>query len=788
MLAPHRPRLRLTFLAGLVVLGGLLVWRERSPQTQAVVSSLTKPPSSSQSKVISAARPAEAPPLAPAKGNLFTFVQPTDAEISLLAETLPAPTRNLGYVRVNAALLNGKASPFWRRTGEGRVVFPLENGGALTVVIDGSEMLGADRFVSTGHIEGRPQSTAIFAYNAGFLHATVDDPALGSRVLRVATAELSQFYRVDPALVAPCGGERRPFVDGATLAAAAEHRTRAGAARSDSTSDPLPAADATAGVEVHVMMAVTQDVLTTLTGSARTAALTSAFDAALARVNGYFAASQIAARLRLVKVAETTYDETRSAGNKVQDEALTALQSTTDGQMDELHALRDQCGADLVCLALNRNDFASSGLAFVIDSPGDTTNALFAFSVVNYASVAGTTVVAHEFGHSFGCAHDRENAFSPGAYSYSYGYRFFGLDGQRYRDIMAYPPGIELGYFSNPAIVAPAPVGVPLGIPAGRTGESDTARTIREAAFEVSGYRLQTQSPVAAGTLINVATRANVGPDDRAVIASFTVGGMTPKTVLVRAAGPALTAFGVSDAAPDASLELFSGATRLAVSLRWSTQPDAAAISVAATQAGAFAFAPGSADAALLMTLPPGGYTAVVRSSTSAGSVLAEAYEIAPGASRLINLATRAYADRLGHPVIAGFVVRGEPGTTKRVLIRVRGPSLARPPFNVPEAMDDPLMELHGAAGELLVKNDDWSTGAQGGASPVNDFSPLVKYYNEQQIAATGLAPANRREPCLLLDLPPGNYTVVVLPYEQLPDEPAKPGIALVEVFEIGSP
>ncbi|MCX6955699.1 MAG: M12 family metallo-peptidase [Verrucomicrobia bacterium] len=461
--------------------------------------------------------------------GLFAFVQPTEAEEAAINAALPAPTHLMHYVRVNTALVTSKASPFWRRSGEGRVVLPLSNHDALEVVIDESEMLGADRFTSTGHVAGWPQSRAVFAFNAGFLHATIDDGERGTYVLRVATEGLSQFYQVDPALVAPCGGERKPVVDAAAIAAAAERHARAGDVAAGPGADPVPAADNALGVEVHVMMAVTQDVLPTLAGAARVAALTSAFDAALARVNGNFAASLITARVRLVKVAETTYDETRSAGNKVQDEALTALQSATDGKMDELHALRDQCGADLVCLVLARRDFASSGLAFVIDTPGDTTNALFSFSVVQYDSVAGTSVVAHEFGHSFGCAHDRENAFSPGAYSYSYGYRFFGADGQRYRDIMAYPPGIELGYFSNPTVVAPAPVSVPLGIPAGRPGESDTARTIEQAAFEVAGYRLQTQTAAAAGTLVNVATRATADAADRPVIAGFTVAGPQPK-------------------------------------------------------------------------------------------------------------------------------------------------------------------------------------------------------------------------------------------------------------------
>jgi hypothetical protein len=119
------------------------------------------------------------------------------------------------------------------------------------------------------------------------------------------------------------------------------------------------------------------------------------------------------------------------------------------------------------------------------------------------------------------------------------------------------------------------------------------------------------------------------------------------------------------------------------------------------------------------------------------------------------------------------------------MLVRALGPSLARAPFSLPTAMNDPRLELRNAAGALVLRSDDWSTGAEGGASPVNDFTPLVRYYNEQQIARTGYAPPNRREPCLLVDLPPGNYTVVVQPFERLPDEPAVPGVAVVEVFEI---
>jgi hypothetical protein len=65
-----------------------------------------------------------------------------------------------------------------------------------------------------------------------------------------------------------------------------------------------------------------------------------------------------------------------------------------------------------------------------------------------------------------------------------------------------------------------------------------------------------------------------------------------------------------------------------------------------------------------------------------------------------------------------------------------------------------------------------------------------VKSYGENQIFATGLAPGNRREPCVLVDLPPGNFTVTVRPYELRStnprrDQPAVPGVGIIEVYEI---
>lgn len=798
---PRKPRAffrrpwRLGLLAATAAIVAWSGWRERS----AVDRSARERPSPREGVAGPAVGPVAAEPrseIPSAERALFSFVEPENA--AELSRALPAPSQEIHYVRVNRALFAGKRSPFWRRPGEGAFTIPWPDGGERRVTIDGSELLGPDRFTSVGHLAGRPASRVLLAWNEGFLHAAIDDPGAGRFALRMAGAELGQFYRVDPAWVRPCGGERSPRRESAPP-------SRAGVTRPGPAATPpetAAAADNPQRAEVHVLMLYTPSVLETLPlgnlpVERRAAAVQSAFDLAIAQTNAAFEASEITARVKLVGVAETRYDESASSGSKVNDDALTALYLETDGNMDEIHALRDRVGADVVCLALGRGDFGNSGLSFLLDAPYDPGNDAFAFSVVSYGSIAGTNVVAHELGHLFGCAHDRENARSgQGAFSFSYGYRFIGQDSRQYHDIMSYPPGDELSYFSNPEVIAPAPVNVPLGIAAGRLGESNTALTIERTAFITASYRLQTQAAPNRGTLVNVATRAFVGTGDDVLIGGFVVEGAEPKRMLVRAAGPALAAFGVGDALADPTLRIFRGGTPVAENDHWGNPAGvapatAAEIALAAAQVRAFPFAAGSADAAVLVTLAPGAYSAVVEGARgTTGSGLVEAYEAAASGTRIINLATRGRADRNGREMVGGFVVDGALGSTKRILIRVLGPTLLRAPFNLAGALDDPELELRNAAGALLLTSDDWSSGADGGASPENDFQPLVELYGEKQIFATGLAPKNRREPCVLVDLPPGSFTVIVRPYElrsdnPATDQPARPGVGVIEVYEI---
>jgi hypothetical protein len=136
--------------------------------------------------------------------------------------------------------------------------------------------------------------------------------------------------------------------------------------------------------------------------------------------------------------------------------------------------------------------------------------------------------------------------------------------------------------------------------------------------------------------LTNISTRAQVQTGANVMIGGFIIGGDTPKTVMVRAIGPSLANFNVPGALANPFLQLFSGQTPIAENDDWQvalplcqqsghTCGDAAAIA-----------ATGSApshplEAALLITLPPGPYTAIVSGfGGSTGVGLVEVFEV-PG-------------------------------------------------------------------------------------------------------------------------------------------------------------
>lgn len=128
--------------------------------------------------------------------------------------------------------------------------------------------------------------------------------------------------------------------------------------------------------------------------------------------------------------------------------------------------------------------------------------------------------------------------------------------------------------------------------------------------------------PSQSTRLGNVSARYVSGSGDKVLIAGFTIGGTTAKTLLIRGVGPKLADYGVSGVLEDPKLSLFAQSTLIAENDNWD-----ASISSISDSTGAFALTAGSKDAAFLITLPPGTYTAQV-SGPAPGEALVEVYEL----------------------------------------------------------------------------------------------------------------------------------------------------------------
>lgn len=288
----------------------------------------------------------------------------------------------------------------------------------------------------------------------------------------------------------------------------------------------------------------------------------------------------------------------------------------------------------------------------------------------------------------------------------------------------------------------------------------------------VSSATLQV-APVATSpltTLANISTRGRVGTGANVLIAGFVIRGENAKRVLVRAAGPALDGMGVTGALADPELALLdrNGAV-IAENDNWDAAGQSAQLSDTSDRVGAFRFQPGARDAALLVTLPPGVYTARVsgRGATS-GIALVEAYDADPDAATaqtrpLVNISTRGNVGADSNQLIAGLVVRG-PGP-HTYLIRASGPSLNA--MGVSGTLANPVLQLY--RGETLLReNDDWNNPAHA-QSAITQAATRVGAFTQQ----------STREAAMLVTLQPGVYTARVTGTN------GGTGISLVEIYEV---
>lgn len=157
---------------------------------------------------------------------------------------------------------------------------------------------------------------------------------------------------------------------------------------------------------------------------------------------------------------------------------------------------------------------------------------------------------------------------------------------------------------------------------------SYTARITSKNTEGVALAEIYDASPAGSARLINVSALTRAGTGSAVLIAGFVIAGDSPKRVLLRAIGPSLASFGVSNPLADPRLAVFrqDATTPLQENDNWDGSPELAA-AFAAT--GAFTLPADSRDAALLLVLPPGAYSAQISGAgTSTGLALVEVYEV----------------------------------------------------------------------------------------------------------------------------------------------------------------
>jgi hypothetical protein len=255
----------------------------------------------------------------------------------------------------------------------------------------------------------------------------------------------------------------------------------------------------------------------------------------------------------------------------------------------------------------------------------------------------------------------------------------------------------------------------------------------------------------AFATLANISTRLRVQTADNAMIGGFIITGTAPKTVLVRGIGPSLPLGG---ALADPFIEIYGPSGEfLATNDNWRD----AATRQQIIDSG---LAPANdLEPALWGIINPGAYTVVVRGkSNSTGIGLFEVYDLDQTVdARLGNISTRGFVGTGNEVMIGGTIIAG--ASPARVLFRAIGPSLTN--FGLPNALDNPILELYNSNGGLIATNNDW------------------RETQEAEIIATGLAPSNNLESAMVRDLAPGPYTAIVHGTNNAT------GVALVEVYNL---
>ena len=254
---------------------------------------------------------------------------------------------------------------------------------------------------------------------------------------------------------------------------------------------------------------------------------------------------------------------------------------------------------------------------------------------------------------------------------------------------------------------------------------------------------------------LNISTRLRVQTGDNVLIGGVIIAGTDAKEVIVRAIGPSLGDFGVMDPLANPILELhYPDGTTVVTNNNWRDDQEAEIM--------ATGLAPNDdLESAILATLDPGAYTAIVRGvDEGTGIGLVETYDLNQAVdSNLANISTRGLVETVDNVMIGGIIVGPDGSPNGSILLRGIGPSLSD--FGITNPLEDPTLELRDGNGALIVSNDNWRSA------------------QEAMIEDTGLAPSDDLESAILATLAAGSYTAI------LSGVSGTTGVGLVEFYRL---
>ena len=299
------------------------------------------------------------------------------------------------------------------------------------------------------------------------------------------------------------------------------------------------------------------------------------------------------------------------------------------------------------------------------------------------------------------------------------------------------------------------------------------------AVVTVPGKPAQVTVPIGDATaqLTNLSTRGIVATGEDVLIAGFVIAGPVDKKLLIQVSGLNLRRFGLTGEIGRPKMRLTKRVNEVTVTVAenndWQTVgPE---LDTLAAQLGALTLTPSTdpahGDAAMIVTLPPGGYSVVVepdaKSANQDGVGLIELYDVTPSnGSRLINISARGRIETGARQMIVGVTVGGS--GRARLMIRGVGPTLQA--YGVARGLSNPSETLYQSrdSGPMPIStNDDWWNSAQ--ADQVGELAPKLGAFPLGPYAADAV---------ILARLDAGGYSAIIAPSND------QPGVALAEIYE----